>query len=466
MEPMTRIGMDTIGPLSPSNGFCYIIVIIDHFSRYIELFPAYDVSAKSAADALHRHVCRFGVPMELVTDQGTQFVNDTFKEYLSIAGIEKLETIPYSKEENSIVERANKEVNRHIRNVIFDTRVIDNWVDCIPIIESLFNSSAKAPTGVAPNLIIMGRIKLPEEGILTDFHNFNNTALSARGYLDQLFKRQNDVIDAAQRSQSHINHEVIKKRNARYDLRTTPRKRKVVDMTIQCLLGKTSRWEYDQTTDPPTWKKLEHEPLSTEIQNDLKMMVKPGNSSQINETDKLDENPHLTSYKEGDYVLRARPPGKISREGLAGKYSSWWKGPFKIVGIVHTEYCSNKKHYTLLNLVNQHEYKADVMHLKPFYYDPDEVIPLNIAIKDTHEQIVDEIMEHSINEVTKVSMWKVKWEDESEAQATWEPYSTVKDVEKFHIYCYAHDLERYLPSYLSMDTAVPNENQKNRSKDA
>ena len=87
--------------------------------------------------------------------------------------------------------------------------MIDNWVDCIPIIESLFNSSAKAPTGVAPNLIIMGRIKLPEEGILTDFHNFNNTALSARGYLDQLFKRQNDVIDAAQRSQSHINHEVV-----------------------------------------------------------------------------------------------------------------------------------------------------------------------------------------------------------------------------------------------------------------
>jgi len=65
MEPMTRIEIDTIGPLSPSNGFCYIIVIIDHFSRNIQLFPVYDVSAKSAADVLHRHVCRFGVPMEL-----------------------------------------------------------------------------------------------------------------------------------------------------------------------------------------------------------------------------------------------------------------------------------------------------------------------------------------------------------------------------------------------------------------
>jgi hypothetical protein len=71
----------------------------------------------------------------------------------------------------------------------------------------------------------MGRMKLPEEGILTDFHNFNNTALSARGYLDQLFKRQNDVIDAAQRSQGHITHHDIKQRKERYSLRTHPRKK-------------------------------------------------------------------------------------------------------------------------------------------------------------------------------------------------------------------------------------------------
>jgi len=89
-----------------------------------------------------------------------------------------------------VLSKANKEVNRHIRNVTFDTRVIDTWVDSIPIIEILLNSSAKAPTGVAHNLIIMGRIKLPSEGILTDFHYFNNTALRARGYLDQIFKRQ------------------------------------------------------------------------------------------------------------------------------------------------------------------------------------------------------------------------------------------------------------------------------------
>ena len=60
--------------------------------------------------------------------------------------------------------------------------------------------------------------------------------------------------------------------------------------------------------------------------------------------------------------------------------------------------------------------------------------------------------------MTNVSMWKVQW-DETEEQATWEPHSTVKDVEKFNLYCYAHNLERYRPSYLSSNTAVPFKNR-------
>jgi hypothetical protein len=40
-----------------------------------------------------------------------------------ITGIKHHMTIPYSKEEKCIVERANKEVNRHIRNILFDRKI-------------------------------------------------------------------------------------------------------------------------------------------------------------------------------------------------------------------------------------------------------------------------------------------------------------------------------------------------------
>jgi len=85
--------------------FSNIIVIIDTFSRYIELFHTTDVTATSAASALWQHSCRFRTPQ-------IKFAN--------LAGITHLSSIPYSKEENGIVERANKEVNRPIRIILFD----------------------------------------------------------------------------------------------------------------------------------------------------------------------------------------------------------------------------------------------------------------------------------------------------------------------------------------------------------
>ena len=66
------------------------------FFRYVELFPQKIYLQKcTAANTLHRHIYRFVVPIELVTDQGTEFVNETLTEYLNTEGILKIETIPY-----------------------------------------------------------------------------------------------------------------------------------------------------------------------------------------------------------------------------------------------------------------------------------------------------------------------------------------------------------------------------------
>jgi len=69
VSPMTRIAIDTIGPLSTDMGSFHIIVIIGTFSRYIELFHTTDVTAKSAVSALWQHYCRFRTPNEIITDK-------------------------------------------------------------------------------------------------------------------------------------------------------------------------------------------------------------------------------------------------------------------------------------------------------------------------------------------------------------------------------------------------------------
>ena len=88
----------------------------------MELFPKHEVSAIAAADTLWRHTCRF-TPLEILTDFGSQFVNQMLTHFHEIIGVTHHMPIPFSKEENDIVERANKEVNMHISNIMFATKI-------------------------------------------------------------------------------------------------------------------------------------------------------------------------------------------------------------------------------------------------------------------------------------------------------------------------------------------------------
>ena len=70
-----------------------------------------------------------------------------------ITGIKHHMTIPYSKEENGIVERANKEVDKHIRNILFEKNIIPKWSKMLRMTEKLLNSFVKLPLGVSPNTL-------------------------------------------------------------------------------------------------------------------------------------------------------------------------------------------------------------------------------------------------------------------------------------------------------------------------
>ena len=78
-------------------------------------------------------------------------MNATLEGYATLSGVRHHKIIPYSKEENGIVERANKEVNRHIRNILSDRECAKNWPQMLCMTEKLLNSSVKQPLGAAPN---------------------------------------------------------------------------------------------------------------------------------------------------------------------------------------------------------------------------------------------------------------------------------------------------------------------------
>jgi transposase InsO family protein len=110
-----------------SHGNEYILVIIDAFSRWVELFPTTSTTAIETAALVLNHIGRFGSPQVIHTDQGPAFHNELVGELLRLCGIQQSFATAYSKEENGIVERANQEVLRHLRALLFDARVLTKW---------------------------------------------------------------------------------------------------------------------------------------------------------------------------------------------------------------------------------------------------------------------------------------------------------------------------------------------------
>ncbi len=150
--PMEVLNIDTIGPVSKdSTDNCYILAIIDCFYRFVELYPVSDTSTIPCARALLSHVCRYGTPMTIRSDRGTQFVNERIGQLLSLLQIDHKLSLTYSREQNAIVERANEEVKRHLTAIIFDRRVSDVWSsEYLPLVQRIMNAKVHDTIGVSP----------------------------------------------------------------------------------------------------------------------------------------------------------------------------------------------------------------------------------------------------------------------------------------------------------------------------
>jgi hypothetical protein len=164
-DPMSRISFDSIGILSEDAewGYNHVLVVIDNFTRWVELYPTRGATATAAARALLDHSGRYGVAAEWVSDRGTQFANEVMEALANLLGTEHCFTLPNSKEENAIVERANKEVMRHLRALLFEAGKFDNWSIFLPFVQRIMNSTVHESIGVAPVQLLMPSVDLDRQ---------------------------------------------------------------------------------------------------------------------------------------------------------------------------------------------------------------------------------------------------------------------------------------------------------------
>ncbi len=208
--PMEVLNIDNIGPVSrDSADNCYILVVINCFTRFVELYPVSDTSALPCARALLSHVCRYGTPMTIRSDRGTQFVNNIIQQLLVLLQVEHVLSLAYSKEHNAILERANREVMRHLSAIIFDKRISGSWSsDYLPLIQRIMNAMVHDTIGVSPAELLFGKAinlysgllsAIPPESLTKGMEDASFGRLS--GHIAKLVNAQHTLFEIARENQ-------------------------------------------------------------------------------------------------------------------------------------------------------------------------------------------------------------------------------------------------------------------------
>jgi hypothetical protein len=96
--------------------------------------------------------------MAIRSDRGIQFVNGIISQLLSLLQIDHELSLAYSKEQNAIVERANKEVMRHLTAIIFDRRISEVWSsEYLPLVQRIMNAKVHDTIGFSPAELVFGK---------------------------------------------------------------------------------------------------------------------------------------------------------------------------------------------------------------------------------------------------------------------------------------------------------------------
>ena len=88
-KPFKRVAIDLVGPIGPpsEDGHRYILTLVDFATRYPEAVPLKNIDTETVAEALVDIFSRLGVPEEILSDLGTQFVSECMKEVTRLLSI-------------------------------------------------------------------------------------------------------------------------------------------------------------------------------------------------------------------------------------------------------------------------------------------------------------------------------------------------------------------------------------------
>ncbi|UYV72333.1 K02A2.6-like [Cordylochernes scorpioides] len=112
-QPWDRVHIDHLGPFEQK----LYLIVVDACTKWIEAIPVPNTSTRETIEQLRCLFARFGIPRTLVSDNGTGFTSEEFRQFMTRNGIRHLRTAPFHPSSNGLAERAVQTIKTGLKKV-------------------------------------------------------------------------------------------------------------------------------------------------------------------------------------------------------------------------------------------------------------------------------------------------------------------------------------------------------------
>ena len=187
-DRLISVHIDIVGPLPTAYAtdhhfplpYRYLLTCIDRSTRWTEAIPLIDTTASSVALAfVSGWVSRLGVPLEVVTDRGSQFESELFANIAAIIGFNHIRTTSYHPQSNGMIER----FHRTLKSAIMARK--DNWLISLPIV-MMGLRMIPGESGFSPFTALTGSVMLCPHPIICKDYVHNTASETVKTLINEM----------------------------------------------------------------------------------------------------------------------------------------------------------------------------------------------------------------------------------------------------------------------------------------
>lgn len=188
-----KLFLDIVGPIDrDDSGFCYILTLQCELSKYVEAYPLKTKTTTEVAKIFaDNFILRYGIPTEIASDRGTEFVSKVISELCNLLNIKQTIASAYHHQSIGALESTHKVLGSYLR--IQTNNHPSSWSSWLPYWSFSYNTTVHCETKYTPYELVFGHLcRIPSNLCqkVEPLYNFDNYVSE---FKYRLQKAQNDA---------------------------------------------------------------------------------------------------------------------------------------------------------------------------------------------------------------------------------------------------------------------------------